>query len=198
MPKRTARSRKRVHHRAKPSLFDKLFTFPKLAIYGFLILLVMFVYQISAPSKDVKGATTTAAYSEISDSQYDALVKSPANTSNYPRILNMRIWKDSDGDGKRNHGETVCPEKNYTVEINGNTRTKTQKANCGWNHINLTQEHNVVIFTTDLKNYTYSGMEYTDKYGKKQYSKSKKLDFTGGNYAEGGWYRYVSFGLKPK
>jgi len=176
-------------------MLDKLFTFPKLAVYGFVILFAMFIYQVSLPSTDVKGANTTS-YDIISDSQYET-VKNTSSVANYPRYVYLRIWRD-DGDAKKEADEKTCPEKSYTISVNGSDKTIKQKPDCKQTKIDV-HECNKIVFNAQLKNYTLSGIEYTDKSGIRHSLKGKsKISFCGGQFFEGGWARQVSFGLKPK
>lgn len=197
MPKRTARSRKRVHrrHRSQSSPVAALFTFPKFILYAFIALSLVFLYQISLPPTDVKGANTTS-YDIISDSQYET-AKNTSSVANYPRYVYLRIWKD-DGDAKKEGDEKTCPERNYTITVNGSDKTIKQKPDCKQTKIDV-HECNKIVFSAQLKNYTLSGIEYTDKSGIRHSLKGKsKISFCGGQYFEGGWSRDISFGLRSK
>lgn len=197
MAKKLKRKSARKVHRK--SWFEKIFTFPVLVVAAFAVLSIITVYLITKPSHGVQGVSTSSLYEDVSDAVYNTFssTASPKSVNDFPRYLDMRIFKDTNGDGKKQSSDT-CPLKDYVVVINGVTKTKTQKLNCGWNHIDLGQEYNTVKFVGNLKNYTYSGMIYTDRDGLKHYTKERTISFSGGKWFEGGWYRQVSFGLKPK
>lgn len=182
----------------KKSFFDSLLSFRKILVYSIVITFVLFTYKSSnITSKSVEGANTAATnYDIISDSQYETL-KDTKSVNNYPRYVYLRLWKD-DGDSKREENEKTCPEKSYTISVNGSNKSITQKPNCKQTKVDV-YECNKIVFKTQFKNYTVSGIEYTDKYGITHSLKGKsKISFCGGEYFEGGWSREISFGLKPK
>lgn len=197
MPKKLPKNRRvRKAPKKKAFWFSKLFTFPRVTLSAFIILSTLTFYQISLPSADVKGAST-ASYDIISDTQYETLKNSPSSVGNYPRYVNFRIWID-DGDAKREDNETKCPEKSYTVTVNGAEHTIKQKPNCKFTSVKVS-ECNKIVFTSKLQNYILTGIEYTDKSGNTHSLKgAKKISFCGGQFFDGGWARQVSFGLKPK
>jgi hypothetical protein len=192
--KLTKKTARKVHRK---SWFEKIFTFPALVIAAFTVLSILTVYLITKPSHGVQGVSTSSLYEDLSDQSYSNSSSSAKSDYNSSRYLNVRVFKDTNGDGIKQSTET-CPLKEYTVVINGVTKTKIQKPNCGWNHVDLGQECNTVRFTADIKKYSYSEMIYTDKNGKNHYTKEKSISFCGGQAYKNGWNKFVSIGQKPK
>ena len=83
MAKKTAKSQKVVRRTRKSytALLNNLFSFPKLVLYGFVILFVIFIYQAMFVSGDVKGASTLSESAFYTKKDILALEK---NGVNYP------------------------------------------------------------------------------------------------------------------
>lgn len=149
MPKKLSKTRRRIHRKPKPSFFDKLFTFPRLAIFGFVILFVMFTYQISVPSKDVRGASTE---------------------STFKYKIDMTIFKEKNPVDARRQDDEPCLAKTFRVKIkdkDGNVRqvTATGNSNCKSYAIPVPTAKgycNTVTFVNDLANWTITGIQYSD------------------------------------
>jgi len=197
MAKRVKNSSKKVHKASskKSSGLERFFTFPALVIAAFIILSVVTFYLIAKPSHGVEGVSTSTLYEDVSDADYNSASLSKGDNG-AAKFLNLRIFKDTNGNGKRDSGESYLL-KDYTVVINGVTKTKTQKAGNGWNHVDLGQECNTIKFGANIKGYNYSGMVYTDKEGLNHNTKEKTISYCGGQTYGAGWNRFVSFGLKP-
>ncbi|MEK9175977.1 MAG: hypothetical protein AAB520_00880 [Patescibacteria group bacterium] len=211
MSKRTARSRKRVHHRAKPSHLAALFTFPKFVLYAFIALSLIFLYQISLPSRDVKGDSTISEDKFYTESEVEALVKNNGFSINWKNFVATTLWTDSNKDGKG--ANEYCLDKKYTFKIyNKNrkllkTRTKNADSNCEANytyHKDKDDCHYIQFVSTEGNSYKLVSMRYTDKKNTdkvlsgKNLPKDKTIKVCGYPIlvGDGGRANEVNFGVK--
>lgn len=184
--------RKRVHHRShksQPSAIATLFTFPKLAIYGFVILLVMLVYEVSVPSHDVKGASTE---------------------STFKYKIDMTIFKEKNPVDARRQDDEPCLAKTFRVKIkdkDGNVRqvTATGNSNCKSYAIPVPTVKgycNIVSFVNDIANWKITGLQYSDSNhnGKVLLGQSsiKICVYPPGEGLNVNPYAVINFGLKQK
>jgi hypothetical protein len=215
MSKKLSKSRKRVHHRhrSQSSAVATLFTFPKLAIYGFIILMMMFLYQISVPSHDVKGVVTLSEDKFYTTAEVKTLVGQKNVKINWFNFVATTLWKDTNSDGSSN-GE-ACLGKDYTFKIydkNGRLlKTKTKKAdyNCEPTYSYLKDGdncHYVQFVRTETSNsYKLVSIKYSDSTHSntslvgKNLPKDKKVKVCGYPAYRGGdqqRYNEVDFGVK--
>lgn len=186
MAKRARRARRRV---AKKSWLDKLFTFPKLALYLFVALSVFTVYQVAQPSKSVEGASTIE--------------------STFKYKLKMTVYKDSNWDANRQSSES-CLAKTFTVKITDKdgkttsaTATGSQDCNTYAIPVPVAKGYcNTVKFVSNLANWTITGIKYSDSnhYGKVLLGKSsvKVCVYPPAEGLNVEPVAYINFGLKPR
>lgn len=152
MAKKLSKSRRRVHHKRKESLFDKLFTFPKLAVYGFVILTVMLLYEVAVPPQEIRGVSTSA----------------------FKYKIKMTIFKDPNMNVKRDTGEG-CLAKTFKIKVknvdknsDGKTTTYSIAGNSNCTKyttpvITVKGNCNTVQYVDgSLANWILSGINYSD------------------------------------
>lgn len=186
------KSRKRVHRRhvAKQSLFDKLFTFPKVVVYAFVILSVVTLYQISLPGTDVKGASTVE--------------------STFKYKLKMIVYKDKNPADAIRQNDESCLAKTFRVKIkdkDGNVRqvTATGSSDCKTFAIpvpSTTKGYcNTVTFVNDLANWTITGIQSDSANNGKPLlgqSSAKVCVYPPSEGLSVAPYAIINFGLKPR
>lgn len=206
MAKRAVRAKKRTVKRTakKQSFFEKFFTFPRLAVFVFAALLIVFVHQVFLPGNDVKGASTAAATpvaaadNIVSEADANSYAKT---TLEYDHFVLVKIWADRNGDVDQNDTNS-CLKKTYTIILNGKSKTITPK-NCDYKWILVHPDKNgcsTVKLTSSLSNWTLTGAYSLDgKHGVRQQGKASSVQVCGnGLWGEGFSYNEVAFGFKAK
>lgn len=160
MPKRSARSKRRAHrsYRYKPSTIGALFTFPRFILYAFIALSLIFLYQISLPGKEVKGASTV-------DYQVLTLAEAQKMASTsivIPKFISVNLFKDSNANAKKDSGEP-CLKKEFYFKVNGVTRKRTGTQDCEARFVAVSEKTNKVKFVDSLSNWYLTGMYAVDK-----------------------------------
>lgn len=150
MPKKLSKSKKRPARRAsKKTFLEKLFTFPKLVVFGVIVLSFFTVYQVTKPTAEVMGETTTAS------------------TVKYK--IRMTMFADPNMNVKRDSGEG-CLAKTFKVKVknsSGKTTSYTLTGNKDCTKfaspvITATGKCNTVEYVDALANWYLSGINYSD------------------------------------
>ncbi len=150
MSKKLSKSKKSPARRSpKKSFLEKLFTFPKLAAFGILVLSVFTVYQVTKPAVGVMGETTTAS------------------TVKYK--IKMTMFADPNMNVKRDSGEG-CLAKTFKVKVKNSSGVTTQYTLTGNKDctkfaspvIIATGKCNTVEYVDNLANWYLSGINYAD------------------------------------
>lgn len=196
------KSKKRVTRRpAKKSWVEKLFTFPKLAVFGFIILSAFTVYYVSRPSANIMGASTVD-YVMYTQAEVDALPKMRPTEYNFPHYVRTKIWRDSNENGKEDNFES-CPNKKYSFYVNGVKKTR-QTEDCEYAYVKIpkcsgdsTKTTIKFIGTVTSNPYKFTALNYSDAAHKSKVKFSKTVTICGDTgYGEGYGYNDVNFGVK--
>lgn len=164
MPKRTARSRKRARRRvAKKSWLDKLFTFPKLALYLFVFLSAFTIYQITKPSESVMGVTNPDDFMFVTKDEQQAIIQN-ASKDSPPTFHQLSVFKDANSNARRADVED-CLDKTVTFTIfNGNITKERTIWGCDEPITIYTKARTVTIGLKAVTGYRFTGLTYTDNY----------------------------------
>lgn len=207
MPKKAARSTKRAKRRpARKSFLEKLFTFPKLVVFGILILGSLTIYQITLSSNQVKGVTTVDE--DISYSRDEAIAnvkKQAAAGVTVDRYIAIKLFRDVNKNADQD-GSEDCAKKSFTVKKNGKEKTATQD-DCNYpaRYLKVTKNCNTIAFvrTNTSNKFAYTGMYVTDNNNRsgKAFKGVKSKVVCGFPKSEGGdgwgfYYNQVEFGVK--
>lgn len=206
-------SKKRANRKpAKKSFLQLLFTFPKIALYSFLILSLFTLRQVTIPSGEVQGVSSWQEGAMLS---YEEVVaeakKNTAAGIPIDKYMAVYLWNDKNSNGYNDDGNEPCLKKQFAVKRNGVTKTPTQK-NCerAAKYIKVTKNCNNVEFikVNSSTQYKYTGVYIKDH--KRLSGKAipydgidKTYEVCGFPNAEGGdgWgyvYNDVKFGVKQK
>lgn len=128
MSRKLSKSKKRPARRSpKKSFLEKLFTFPKLALFGFIVLSVFTVYQVTKPAIDVMGVSVDNDQGYTKEEALAIAIKQKAEGVPIDKYTAVYLWKDANSNAEiDNEG---CLQKQFTIKKNGITKTPTQK-NC--------------------------------------------------------------------
>ena len=151
------KSRKRVHRRvakkskkrvtrrpAKKSWWEKLFTFPKLAVYLFVLLSVFTVYQVTKSQDNVLGETSTASVGSYKLKLNMYSINRKSESSCLAKTFKIKV---KDGNGK---------VTNYTIVGNNDCSKFASpviklKGKCNW-----------VSYESNLANWSLFEIKYSD------------------------------------
>ncbi len=145
MPKKAARSTKKTVRRPrKKSFLEKLFTFPKLALLAFVVLSAFTVFQVSKPTSDVLGETSSAS------------------GSSYKLKLNMYSVKRTN--------DKSCLAKTYKIKVKDSKGKTTSYVITGNKDctkfaspvIKLKGECNTISYESNLANWSLFEIKYSD------------------------------------
>lgn len=207
MPKKLSKSRKRPVRRAvKKSFLEKIFTFPKLVIFGIIILSTLTVYQITLNTNQVKGVSI--ADEDISYTREEAIAnvkKQVAAGVTVDKYIAIKLFRDVNKNADQD-GSEDCAKKSFTVKKNGKEKTATQ-GDCGFpaRYLKVTKNCNTIAFvrTNTSNKFAYTGMYVTDGNNRKgkAFKGIKTKEVCGFPMSDGGdgwgfYYNQVEFGIK--
>lgn len=207
MPKKAARSTKRAKRRpARKSFLEKLFTFPKLVVFGVIVLSTLTVYQITLSSNQVKGVTTIDEDVSYTRDEAIAIVKKQAAAGlPFDNFIAIKLFRDVNKNSVQD-GTEDCAKKSFTVKKNGREKTATQ-GDCYYpaRYLKVTKNCNTIAFvrTNTSNKFAYTGMYVTDGNNRrgKAFKGIKTKEVCGFPKSEGGdgwgfYYNQVEFGVK--
>lgn len=212
MPKKAVKSRKTSRVRkSKPSILSKLFTFPKLVVYGFVILSVLFVFQVASPSRDVKGASTSdddiqlVTQSQVISQNLVPVVSAklnttePASTGNtLYTVHQINIFVDNNPKNIAfdEPGE-YCLGKSVVVYVdNGHKVRKFSVWGCSQPIRIKTKARTITVGLDPISGYKNTGVNYNDKnHTGAKIAGASKVKVTG-FYTAGQYYTWINFGVK--
>lgn len=156
----------------------------------------------------MQGATSWEEGAMFSREEAEAeALKNKAAGIPIDKYVEVSLWKDANGNGEQDNFED-CLKKEFTVKLNGKTKTPTQK-NCDGaaKYLKVTKNCNTIEFikTNTSNKYKFTGMYVRDQkrpHGKNITDK-KKVELCGFPEATGGdgWgfvYNIVEFGVKQQ
>lgn len=199
MPKKSARKTRKVRRAAKKQSFlQRFFTFPKLAIGLFVILLLIFIYQVSLPADSVKGASTDSNFSTI-----QSLAQTSGSNKN-AYVTYVDVFKDN-GDAKQSPSEhCILGNHTFTVKSNGKSQTEyldQQDQNCGDVLIQDNFNKCKTITIKPVKGYKVTGFSFKDgstgNHAKAVKGSSTK-ELCGAAFWYYSGYNWIGFGLEKK
>lgn len=185
----------------KKSLFERLFSFPKLTFYSFLILSFFIVFQVTRPSPGVMGVADETDYQIYSRAEFEKIAANPSAEERKKYYFYVGIWKDEDGDAKNDNSED-CLLKEFSFTINGNRKTKQiEDGFCGLPVVRSPNRCNTITFdTSTLKTYKVTGLSYIDGVSPDPSSLKGKISkyFCAGKRYYDLQYGVITWGLKKK
>ncbi len=205
MPKKLSKSKKRPARRAaKKSFLEKLFTFPKLVVFGFLILSAFTVYQITLPIRDVEGVSVDNDQGYTMEEALAISIKQKAAGVTIDKYTAVYLWRDGNSNAEIDNEE--CVQKQFTIKKNGIVKTPTQK-NCDSKArlFKTTANCNTFEFvkTNTSNKYTLTGLHVYEtgrKYGKALPGVKKEtvcgFPLAVGDSRGGYVYNEIDFGVK--
>lgn len=202
MPKKLSKSKKRPARRAaKKSFLEKLFTFPKLVVFGVIVLSTLTVYQVTLSSNQVKGATTVADdITLISESEAKALAES--NTSKGYTVHQIQVFVDNKKtDGKFDVYKESCLDNDVTIYVDNGNKVREFPGIWGCTDpIRIkTKTRELTVGLRSVSGYKVTGLTYRDQRHpndttKMGISKIKVKGFP--TYDQ--FYTVIDFGVKKK
>lgn len=202
MPKKAVRSTKRAKRRpVKKSFLEKLFTFPKLVVFGVIVLSTLTVYQITLSSNQVKGvATLSDDITLITESEAKDLVQSTA-TNGYT-VHQIRVFEDNKKtDGKFDIYKEECLNKDVTIYVDNGKKVREFPGIWGCTDLIRikTKARELTVGIKSVSGYKISGLTYRDQNHPNDttrmgISKIKVKGFP--TYSQ--YYTVIDFGFKKK
>lgn len=158
------KSKKRVQRRrpARESWFEKIFTFPKLALFFFAFLSVFTVYQVTKPQGSVMGVINPDDFMFVTEAEQQAIIQN-APKDKPPTFHQISVFKDANSNAK--HGDYEdCLDKTVTFTIsNGNTTKERVRWGCDDPIRIYTKSRTVTVTLKSVSGYNFTGLTYTDK-----------------------------------
>lgn len=159
----------------------------------------MFVYQISIPTHDVKGVSTTADYQIYTQAQFKAMAKNPSADDKKKYWVSVGIFADKDGDSNYDSNEG-CLYKDFTFTINGVRKTRSVTGICELAVIKSSNKCNTLDLVSTFSNYKVTGVYYMDgthQHGQPVKGKTK-VTVCGGQHFYQITYNATNWALKAK
>ncbi len=202
MPKKLSRSKKRPARRAvKKSFLEKIFTFPKLVVFGVIVLSVLTVYQITLSTNQVKGASTSDdEISIISESEAKTLAQSTASKGY--TVHQIRVFVDNKKtDGKFDEYKEECLDKDVTIFVDNGKKVREFPGIWGCTDLIRikTKSRELTVGIKSVSGYKITGLTYRDQNHPNDttrmgISKIKVKGFP--TYSQ--YYTVIDFGFKKK
>jgi len=127
MPKKLSKSRKKaVRKPAKKSFLEKLFTFPKLVVFGMIVLSAFTIYQITLPTRGVEGVSVDNDQGYTKEEALAISIKQKAAGGPIDKYTAVYLWKDGNSNATIDNED--CLQKQFTIKKNGNVKTPTQNS----------------------------------------------------------------------
>lgn len=197
------RSRKRIQRRAaKKSWLEKLFTFPKLALYLFVFLSAFTIYQVTQPGGSVMGVTNPDDFMFVTPAEQQAIIQN-APKDKPPTFHQISVFKDANNNAKYGSSEN-CLDKTVTLTIsNGNITKERIRWGCDDPITIYTKSRTVTVGLKAVTNYKFTGLTYRDNthttdttLGNGTHS-VKVTGFPNG-YPATAYFTVIDFGVKQK
>ena len=156
------KSVKRVRSRkSKSSIFQKLFTFPKLVVMGIAVLSALTIYQVTLPTGGVLGVS-----SEDFDIKVITQAEEKALLSSGTRMWTVHqvgVFIDENKDAKFNIYKEECLNKTVTIYATNGVKTKEINASGCSQPIRLrTKAREITVGLRPVKGYNTAGLTYND------------------------------------
>lgn len=192
------KSVKKVRTRkSKTSIFQKLFTFPKLVVMGIAVLSALTVYQVTLPTGGVLGASADDFdIKVITQAEEKALLRSGTRMWT---VHQVEVFIDKNKDAKFDESKEDCLYNTVTIYATNGVKTKEVSASGCSDPIRLkTKNRELTVGLRPVKGYSITGLTYNDQnYTGRTIlgaSKAKVKGYPTLNQ----YYTYLWFGVKVK
>ena len=197
------KSRKRVIRRpAKKSWWEKLFTIPKLAVFGFIALSVFTIYQVTLPTRGVEGVSASDDDMAIITEEEANAIAAAGSKSPYT-VHQVDVFLDKNSDAKWDEFKEDCYFEDVRLYADNGTKVKNfdPVSGCSDPIRVKTKARTITIGIKAINGYKDTGLTYSDKnYTNrtiKNVSKQKVTAWADG-YPQTRYLTYIQFGIKKK